>query len=95
MGAGLIGLLAGGVLGGVTVAALTDLVPDRPARTGLWLEPRGPGWGPPGRPGCAPDGDHVRCVVPRPTAAVPDVPREPEPPDGSVENGDPAPLRTG
>ncbi|GAA4909966.1 hypothetical protein HD597_008322 [Nonomuraea thailandensis] len=84
MGAGMAGLLVGGLLGGVTVAALNDVAHDRHE---MWME--APGWGHHRGweprlqgPGCYAGEDHGYCVLPPPAEVLPDEPAEqlePEP----------------
>jgi hypothetical protein len=78
VGVGLAGLLAGVLIGGFTVAAVTDAMP--PGRFGVWYgTPHWLGNGSlvipkPPKPTCWESGEEVRCTVPQP-------PRLPSAPD--------------
>ncbi|NJP92188.1 hypothetical protein HCN51_22425 [Nonomuraea sp. FMUSA5-5] len=75
--AGLIGLLVGGILGGVTVAAFNDLREDH-GRYDMWTE--APGWshhrkwGPELRMPCYEIDDRGLCVLPPPAEVDPGEP---------------------
>lgn len=80
VGAGIIGLVVGGLLGGMTVAAVSGPREDH-GRYDMWVNE--PGWAPRGElrgpkwlnPGCSRTEDGVQCVVPPPPeVAVPDLP---------------------
>jgi hypothetical protein len=80
MGAGIIGLVVGGLLGGLTVAAFSDPYEDH-ARYEMGVNE--PGWAPRGElrgpvrldHGCFPTEDGtVQCVIPPPPVMAPDAP---------------------
>ncbi|MFB4265817.1 hypothetical protein [Nonomuraea sp. GTA35] len=91
MSAGMVGLLVGGLLGGVTVAAFNDLAHDHDSHE-MWM--RAPdrwqqhrGWEPRLRgPGCYTGEDHGYCVLPPAAKRIP---------GGSAEYLEPEPAYGG
>ncbi|MGP4093916.1 hypothetical protein [Nonomuraea sp. KM90] len=98
IGAGLIGLVVGGLLGGLGVAAFSDDHDDH-GRYGVWMRPDHPAHRDFMMPerlesGCYESEEDLYCVVPPPDRVLPaPAPDAPDAPDG--ENVAPRPVRTG